>query len=906
VISAKTIGKRAGAVLLVGTILGGCPSMVAAQPGPVPPPTPPAPTAPTGDATAPMAPDTSAPANSAPDSAAPAPAAAAPAPSGPSQGVIQSIAVRGNERLEPATVISYSNLRPGETYTLATLDQALKDLYATELFKSVEIDPGAGTGNIVINIVENPVINRIVLEGNKRIKDDKILPEIQEKPREIFTRSKARADVDRIIELYKRQGRFAASVDPQIVNLSQNRVDLIFKINEGEKSKIQAINIIGNHAFTADRLRKEMFTHQVGGFLSFLKSNTGYDPDRLAADQQKLRAFYLTEGYADFRVVQALAELTPDRRDFVITYVIDEGPRYRFGSVKADSQLRDFPPAKIMQQVHVKPGEWFNAKTVEDTVTALNETAGNLGYAFADIEPAYDRDAKNHVMNLTFKVGETPRVYVESIDINGNTNTHDKVIRREFRINEGDAFNAMKVKRSQDRIQSLGYFQDNLEIKQAEGSAPDRILLSTEIQEKSTGQLQFQLGYSTYEKFLAQVSVEQSNFRGMGQDLQAGVSWSAYGKSINLGFTEPYLFDKNISLGAQLYRTDFRSFNYLTNSSGGLNRNTTYSELSTGGRVSLGFPITEYLTFATRYGLSQDNVTLDKTLYYTNGVCDPLKAGRYLCDAIGNRLTSSAGISMLYNDTNGIHPTRGQSFSASEDFAGLGGDVRYLRSQASATKYKSLGGDWILSLHAEGGYIKALQKGPAPGEDPVRLTDRFFLDDLRGFDIRGVGPRVIRIPYDSTGKITNPSLTSQNIITDALGGDEYYHARVELEIPVSSGIKSMGIRPSIYVDAGSLWGIKTPQLIDIPGVCTVVSGTTTTSTNLNPGQTAANCPTGASFSPGYKEEFFGNSAKPRLSVGVGFNWISPFGPLRLDFAKAILKQKGDEPKLFTFNVGSQF
>ena len=883
--SAKTIGKRAGTVLLVSTILGGWPAVLMAQPASAPP------SGTTDTGTAPTA-----------------SAAATPAPA-PTQGVIRSISVRGNERLEPATVISYSNLRPGEAYTAATLDQALKDLYATELFRgdpSGVVITGAETGDIVITVKENPVINRIVLEGNKRIKDDKIRPEIQEKEREIFTPSKAKADVDRIIELYKRQGRFAASVDPEIVNLSQNRVDLIFKISEGEKSKIEAINIIGNHAFSADRLRKEMFTHQAGGFLAFLRSNTGYDPDRLAADQQKLRAFYLTEGYADFRVVQALAELTPDRRDFVITYVIDEGPRYRFGSIKADSQLRDLPNAKIMQQVHLKQGNWFNARAVDDTITALSETAGNLGYAFADIEPAYDRDPKNHVMNLTFKVGETPRVYVESIDINGNTNTHDKVIRREFRLAEGDAFNAMKVKRSQDRIQSLGYFQDNLEIKQTEGSSPDRIVLSTNVEEKSTGQLQFQLGYSTYEKFLAQVSVEQSNFRGMGQDLSAGVSYSAYGKSINLGFTEPYLFDKNISLGVQLFRQDLRSFNYLTSAGGGLNRNTTYSQLTTGGRLTLAFPITEYLTIGPRYGLSQNNVTLDKTLYYTNGQCDPLKAGRYLCDEIGNRLTSAAGLSILYSDTNGIHPTRGQQLSLSEDFAGLGGDVRYFRSIASATKFHDLGAGWVLSVHGEGGYIKALQSSPGPGRDPIHLTDRFFIDDIRGFDIRGIGPRVIRIPYDSTGKLTSPSLTSQNIITDALGGDEYYHGRIELEIPVGSGIKSMGIRPSVYVDAGSVWGLTRPLLTDIPGVCTTVTNSTSTSVNLNPGQTAADCPAGASFTPGYKEEFFGNSPRPRLSIGVGFNWISPFGPLRLDFAKALMKQKGDDTKLFTFNVGSQF
>lgn len=882
-------------MLLVGTILGGLPGAVLAQTA--------APAQPQPAGTAQPAPATT---TQAPATAAPAPAPATPP--APTSGTIRSISVQGNERLEPATVISYSNLQPGETYTAATLDQALKDLYATELFADVQIDPGIGTGNIVIHVRENPVINRIVLEGNKRIKDDKITPEIQEKPREIFSRSKAVADVDRIIELYKRQGRFAATVDPQIVQLSQNRVDLIFKIYEGDKSKIRKINIIGNHAFTDDRLRKEMFTHQAGGFLGFLKSNDSYDPDRLAADQQKLRAFYLTEGYADFRVVQALAELTPDRRDFVITYVIDEGPRYRFGKITADSQLRDLPASKIMSQVNLKQGDWFNAKAVEDTVTALNETAGNLGYAFADIQPNYDRDAKNHVMNLTFKVGQTPRVYVESIDINGNTLTHDKVVRREFRINEGDAFNSIKVKRSQDRIQSLGYFQDNIEIKQAEGSSPDRVLLSTDLQEKSTGQLQFQLGYSTYERFLGQLSVEQSNFRGMGQDLEAGVSYSAYAKSAQVGFTEPYLFDKQILAGVQLFRNDYNAFDYLTNASGGLDRHTTYRDVSTGGTLRLGFPMTEYLNFGTRYSLSKDNVTLDQSLYYTNGQCDPLKAGRYLCDEIGNRLTSAVGFSVLYDDTDGIHATRGQRLSWSEDFAGLGGDVRYLRSQANATKYHDIHGGWILSVHGEGGYIKALQSSPGPGIDPIRLTDRFFEDQMRGFDIRGIGPRVIRIPYDQNGVITSPSLTSQNIINDALGGRAYYLGRIELEIPVSASIKSMGIRPSVYVDAGSVWGLKTPQLVDIPGVCT--SSDLTKTVNLSPGQVATDCTglvgTGYSFSPGFKEEFFGNSPKPRLSVGIGFNWISPFGPLRLDFAKAILKQKGDDPKLFTFNVGTQF
>ena len=416
----KTTSRRTGVFLMVGTIIGGTSSPLLAQVPPAAPPQRPATATP-----APTTPTT-------------APGAALPTPQAtlaPAVRTIRSISVKGNQRLEPETIRAYASLAPGQTYTAATLDQALKDLYATQLFADVTIG-GAETGDLVINVRENPVINRIILEGNKRLKDDKITPEIKLAPRQIFTRSAVRADVDRILELYRRQGRFAARVEPKIVQLDQNRVDVVFEIYEGDLAKVRAINLLGNSTFAAERLRKEMYSRQAGGLLSFFKSNDTYDPDRLAADQQKLRAYYLTQGYADFRVVSALAELTPDRKDFVITYVIEEGPRYKFGTIEADSALRDFPSAKVKSLVTLKPHTWFNAKAVEDAVTKLNEEAGNLGYAFADISPAYDRDADKHEMNLTFKVGETPRVYVERIDITGNTVTRDKVLRREFRINE--------------------------------------------------------------------------------------------------------------------------------------------------------------------------------------------------------------------------------------------------------------------------------------------------------------------------------------------------------------------------------------------------------------------------------------------------------------------------------------
>ncbi len=894
IFSNSVFTKRMGGLLLAGTILGGLPAPLLAQeaqPAPEPAQTAPA--------------------------TAPAPATAQ------SAGVIRSIQVVGSERLEPATVRAYANLVPGQEYTTETLDQALKDLYATELFADVVIT-GADTGNLVITIRENPVINRIVLEGNKRIKTDKISPEIKLAPRQIFTRSKVRADVDRIIELYRRQGRFAAQVEPKVVQLDQNRVDLIFEITEGDKSKVRAINIIGNEQFPDGRLRKEMFTREAGGLLGFIKSNDSYDPDRLAADQQKLRAFYLTQGYADFRVVSALAELTPDRKDFIITYVVEEGPRYKFGTVEAESQLRDFNDKLIMALVKIKPGDWFDAKAVEDTVTGLNELAGARGYAFADVSPSFDRDPDKKLMNLTFRVAETPRVYVERINIQGNTVTRDKVVRREFRLNEGDAFNALKVKRSQDRIQSLGFFQENLEVKQEQGSAPDRVVLNVDLEEKSTGELQLSAGYSSLERFIVSASIAQRNFMGKGQQLQAGVNYSRYSKSVSLGFTEPYLFDKQILLGGEIFRRDYNSFNFVNDK-----RNKTYGQTSTGGGIRLGFPVTEYVSFGTRYSLVLDNITLDKDTFFrdpdfvpdpdgadgpltsTDGPeplqCDPDLAGQYLCDELGKRLTSLVGYTAAFDNTNGVRANRGQRIVFSQDFAGLGGDTRYLRSRIDGTKYFGLPKGFVLSAHAEGGYILALQDAPGPGRDAIRLNDRFFGAQMRGFDIRGIGPRIIRRSFDAPGEIGEDS---KELSSDSLGGRAYYMGRIELEFPTSASLKSFGLRPSAFIDIGSVWGLKKPNLNTVRGFCNPpvpAEGEDPLPIQVLT-EADPTCDTGFTFAKnsGYQEFFTGNSPKPRLSVGIGVNWVSPFGPLRIDLAKALLTQEGDDTKLFSFNVGTQF
>ncbi|MBE1527026.1 outer membrane protein insertion porin family [Sphingopyxis sp. OAS728] len=860
------------------------------------------------------------------------PTVPAPAPeAAPAATTVQSITVVGNQRLEAQTIMSYLRLRVGQQYDRSVLDQALKDLAATELFKDFQITDNAGA--LTIQVTENPVINRVILEGNKRLKEDKIRPEIKLAPRQIFTRSKVRADVARIIELYKRQGRFAATVEPKMVSLDQNRVDVVFEINEGPKSKVRQINIIGNERFSDGDLKDEMATKQ-SSLMTILSSNTSYDPDRLAYDQQKLRLFYLTNGYADFRVISAVAELTSNKQDFIITYVVEEGERYKFGDVDVKSEIRDFQPEMLKKLLPMKTGDWYDAKQVEDTVESLSETAGLFGYAFADINPEFRRDPETRTMAITFNVAESPRTYVERIDVNGNTLTHDKVVRREFRLNEGDAFNSFGVKRTENRINSLGYFQENLEIERKEGSAPDRIILETNVEEKPTGELSLSAGFSSIENFLLQASIRQRNFRGLGQQLQASVNYSSYSKSIELGFTEPYLFDRNISIGGSVYRRDLNSFNFINN-----DRRTTFQQVTTGAQINAGVPLTEFMSFFARYSINFDDVTLDKDIYYFGDECDPLVAGRYLCDALGNRTTSLLGYTLAYDDRdNRLRPTRGQSLSLSQDFAGLGGSVKYVRTRLSGSKHFNLGSRFILNLSAEGGYIYPFGGRPTPTSDKVRLTDRFFLGEpqMRGFDIRGVGPRVIRYGVDNSDPANPIVVTDGNSdrgqIDDALGGRAYYQGRLELDIPLGTGAKEMGLRPSIFVDVGSVFSVRRPQLTTLAnfretdpnapgfgltkslcrnattGVTQFATETFTTPTGGVPTGTGqyTTCPTDFSRLDPFEERFFGDTWMPRVSIGAGVNWNSPFGPFRIDFAYALRKEEGDDTKRFSFNVGTQF
>ena len=901
-------GVRAVAVLLAGTMLSTLPGTASAQ--------------------------------LAPRVVADAPAVAADAP----VKVIKSLRVDGSQRIESDTALSYTKLRIGQAFNNESLDQAIKDLLNSDLYADVTIN-GAQTGEIVIKVRENPIINRVILEGNKRLKSDKIEKEIKLAPRQIFTRSAVRADITRIIELYRRQGRFAASISPKMVALDQNRVDIVFEISEGPKSKVRQINIIGNEVFSDNKLRGEMATKQAR-LATLLSSNTSYDQDRLAYDQQKLRQFYLTEGYVEFKVTSAVAELTPDRKDFIITYVVQEGKRYKFSDITVDSDIRDFDNKKLASSLIAKKGKWYNAKTVEDSIEAINQTAGLFGYAFTEVNPEYTPDREALTMAINFHISEAKRTYVERIDINGNTVTQDQVVRRELRLAEGDAFNSFLVKRSQDRINSLGFFQEKLEVTQKPGSAPDRVVLETNVEERSTGELNLSAGFSSLERFILQASIRQRNFRGKGQELRASASLSQFSKSIELGFTEPYLFGKTIAVGGDLFRRDLNQFNFSGNQ-----RQTIYTQISTGFQIRAGIPITEYLSLSGRYGLVYDQVGVnDANLQNPDGTCNPQAAGRFICDSVGNRVTSSVGYSLVYDSLNSrLRPSSGNRAIFSQDLAGLGGDVRYIRTRLDTDKYWNVGSGFIFSVGFEAAYIFSFERSRGPGIDKVRINDRYYLGEpqFRGFDIRGVGPRVQRLSYgvDANGnQIVNDA--RNQFQDDPLGARAYYLGRAELEIPLGAGVRELGIRPSIFMDFGALFGITRPlptatfpTVTDANGRVTVlplltpvtslVNGVTTQIFQIpiddatNPGQfttcdigfsavlggacsgTSVNMAATTSTAP-FLERFVGNSASPRLTVGIGVNWNSPFGPLRINVARALLKQRGDDDKLVTFNVGTSF
>jgi len=734
--------------------------------------------------------------------------------SGDQSGVIQEIRVEGNQRIEAATIRSYMTVAPGEPFDPAELDQSLKNLFATGLFDDVSIRREGD--DVVVSLVENPIINRIAFEGNLRLDDETLTAEVQLRPRVVYTRSRVQNAVSRILELYRRNGRYGATVEPKVIHLPQNRVDLVFEINEGPLTQVERIVFIGNQAFDDGELRDVIQTKETAWYRFFTTDDT-YDPDRLAFDQELLRRFYLSRGYADFNVRSAIAELTPDGKSFVITFTVDEGEPYDFGEIAIDSRLRDLEPEQLRALLRTESGDTYNADQIEDSILALTEEIGELGYAFVEINPVPTKDETNRIIDLTYVINEGSRVYIERIDIVGNVRTLDEVIRREFRLAEGDAFNTALLRRSRQRIQDLGFFE-TVELRTLPGSSPDRTRIEVEVAERSTGELSFGAGFSTSDGPLGDVRLSERNLLGRGQSLTAAFTISARTQEIDLSFTEPYFLDLDLAAGVDLFRreTDFQS-------------EGSFDQTTTGGTLRASYPLTERL----RHGL-RTTVRLDEI----DGVSDD--ASIFIKEEEGSALTALLGHTLTYDvrDTQFL-PSDGYLIRFDQGVADFGADTRFLRNELLASYYYPFFPDWVINLAARGGYIHGL------GED-VRLFDRFFLggDTLRGFKFAGVGPR-----DTSTG--------------DALGGNLLYTGSAELRFPLGLP-EELRIFGRTFVDAGTLYD---------------------------------------SDSSGPTVE---DSDELRMAAGVGLSWLSPLGPISIDWAQPFIKNEEDETENFRVNFGTRF
>jgi outer membrane protein insertion porin family len=668
---------------------------------------------------------------------------------------IRRIVVEGNQRIEPSTVESYLTVRPGDRFDPARLDESLKNLFGTGLFDDVSLDRRGDA--LVVRVRENPIINRIAFEGNNRINDETLQSEIQLQPRVVYTRARVQNAVARVLELYRRNGRYAARVEPKIIELDQNRVDLVFEIDEGERTGVAGINFIGNEAFSDSTLRGVVQTRE-SAFWRLLTTDDTYDPDRLSFDQELLRRFYLGRGYADFQVASAVAELTPDGDDFFITFTVEEGPQYRVGQVNLESTIRDLGTDQLRQFVATETGEVYNADEVEQTIQRLTDEVGRLGYAFAQIEPVTSKNAQDLTTDLTYRIDEGPRVYVERIDVRGNQRTLDQVIRREFRLAEGDAFNTALLRRSQQRLRNLGFFE-TVDVRTVQGSAPDRVVVDVAVTEKSTGELSFGAGYSTSDGVLGDIRLRERNLLGRGQDLSAGVTLSQRRQNAEISFTEPYFLERDLAAGFDLFhtRTDLQS-------------ESSFDERSTGGTLRAGYPLTENLRHAVRYTLRQDDIT---------DVDDD--ASEFIQDEEGDRITSLVGQTFTYDrrDTRFL-PSEGYLLRLDQDLAGLGGDNRFLRHEGRADYYYPFRPDVVLNVGAGAGYVFGFA-----GED-VRIANRFFLGGatLRGFQYGGLGPR-------------------DEETDDALGGNLYYAGTAEIRFPLGLP-EELRIFGRSFVDAGTL------------------------------------------------------------------------------------------------------
>jgi outer membrane protein insertion porin family len=749
-----------------------------------------------------------------------------------SGAVIRQIRVEGNQRIDAETVTHHLTFKTGQRYDAAKADESVKALFATGLFQDARIGL-EGSGVVVVRVAEAPHINRVAFEGAKDVSSDTLSKETQLKAGGHYTSGRAKADVQRILGVYRRQGYYAAQVEPKIIELDHNRIDLVFEIREGPETKVVGINFIGNASFSDAELRRAISTSE-SWLLDFLKPTAVYDPDRFNFDRELLRRFYLKNGFADMRVISASADADREKKGFFLTFVIEEGPRYTFGAVDVDATIRSLDAEALRKKVRGASGDIYNAEQIDKSVDALTAAATDQGEPFAQIRPRVERDPVRRTISVAYVVEQGRREYIERIDIAGNTVTHGDVIRREFRIAEGDAYNKVTVERGRQRLVKLGFFKE-VKVTKQKGSAPDRTALTIAVEEQQTGELSFAAGYSTANGIIGDLTYTERNLMGTGQYLQIQLTGSVSGtEGLTVSWTEPRFLDRNLSFGVDAFIKN----NDYTQSSG--YTVAGFEDFRVGGGLRLGVPITDELTVGLNYSLMLDDV-------YN---LDP-NASLAIKQIQGTAIISSVGYNLIYDTRdNKKKPTRGFYFKGTQDLAGAGGDIDYIRSTADMRAYYPVSDDIVLAGRAQGGTIMGWN-----GQS-VRVVDAFFKggETIPGFAAAGLGPR------DAT-------------TGDALGGTTFYSATTELRFPLPFVPQDLGLSGAIYTAAGSVFGTDAQKFAS---AYVAKNGGTNTLV-------------------------IQDSSALRSSAGASIIWDSPIGPLRADYSYIISKAVSDKTQPFGFS-----
>ena len=760
------------------------------------------------------------------------------------QGAHADIVVEGNHRVEAETIRSYFTARPGERLDAEKIDAALKALYVTGFFQDVRIRQA--DGRVIVTVVEAPVIDKVAFEGNKRVKDDDLRKEVQSKPRGTFSRAMVQADVQRILDVYRHAGRYDVHVDPKIITRPNNRVDLVFEIRDGEKTPVRQISFVGNRVFSARQLREVIKTSETN-LLTFFKSTDVYDPDRVEADRDLLRRFYLRQGYADARVASAVAEFDAAKKGFVVAFTLDEGEPYRFGTIDVRSNVRDVDAASLRSRVLTHAGETYNAEAVEKTVEQLAIEVSKRGYAFAQVHPRPERNYQTRAINLVYAIDEGPRAYIERINIRGNLRTRDHVIRREFDIAEGDAFNKVLLDRAERRLKNLNYFK-SVKIGQEPGSAPDRVVLNVDVEETQTGDFTVSGGYSTAEGWLAEVSVSERNLMGTGQAVKASVMYGEYAKGVDLSLVEPYFLGSRASAGVELFGKQMIPNSYQS-----------YGTDAYGASFTMGMPLTEQVGTQWRYSIYNQQVTLTPALMgcYPPGNpppgCSNIGAASLpirQAAANGAAWVSSVGNTLAYDGRNAKkNPHSGIYAEMRQDVAGVGGDEKFIRTTGDVRYYHEVGPDIVAMGRVQGGYITGWDGQQVP------LMNSFFGGPqmVRGFAPNGFGPRDL-----------TPGTTMDNV-----GGTKYFVTTAEAQAPIPYLPSEFGLKMAVFSDAGTVFGYGGPTYFPQFGQSVQVA----------------------------------DSTFVRSSVGMGLVWDSPLGPLRVDYSIPLTKTSNDVLQPFHFGVG---